>query len=70
MATAADLQVPLQPLVLPEEKLLAKLQVEVDLGGEGDDVGRPQVPAGKEHTLLLNNDSKRCTQHNATLTLS
>ena len=54
---AADLQVPLQPLVLPEEQLLAKLQVEVDLGGEGDDVGRPDVPAGRERVLLLNNDN-------------
>lgn len=42
---AADLQVLLQPCELLEEQLQAELQVEVDLGGQGDDVRRAQVPA-------------------------
>ena len=44
-----DLQVLLQPVVLPEEKLLAKLQVKVHLGGQGDDVDGPYVPAENTH---------------------
>lgn len=33
-----NLQVFLQPVVLLKEELLAKLEIEVNLGGEGDDV--------------------------------
>ena len=47
-----DLQVLLQPVVLPEEKLLAKLEVKVDLGGQGYDVDGPYVPAEDTHSHL------------------
>lgn len=49
MRKVPHLQVPPQPLVLLEEQLQSKLQIKVDLGGERDDVHRPQVPAVDAH---------------------
>lgn len=43
------LQVLPQPLVLLKEELQSKFQIKVNLGGERDDVHRPQVPAVDTH---------------------
>lgn len=52
------LKVPPQPLILLEEELQSKLQIKVDLGGERDEVHRPQVPAVDTHQL---NDTQNKT---------
>lgn len=44
-----DLQVLPQPLVLLKEEVQSELQIEVNLGGERDQVGRAQVPAVDTH---------------------
>lgn len=55
------LQVPPQPLVLLKEELQSKLQIKVDLGGERDDVHRPQVPA-VDTGQFSNTQNKKKTQ--------
>lgn len=51
-----NLQVLPQPLVLLKEELQSEFQIEVNLGGEGDDVRRAQVPAADTHQY---NDTAR-----------
>lgn len=53
------LQVLPQPLVLFKEELQSKFQIKVNLGGEWDDVHRPQVPAVDSHQC---NDTQKKTQ--------
>lgn len=55
------LQVLPQPLILLKEELQSELQIEVNLGGERDDVHGPQVPAVETHQC--NDTQNKNTQH-------